>query len=291
MNFNFPENETKFKCMLYSEAGTGKTVSVVTLLKVKGLKVRILCIENNALPAIKEGLRLHNIDSLEEGQLTITTITGGTITSTEAFQEQTDTGYYEGIVSKFMNFKGMDVATGKEVALGNCLNWANDTILVVDGLTMLEYSCATRGRAKTAGNKDPRAAFYAGQDLLKGTIFSLAEKGKGNLLLLAHSTQSDEVARGRHQGLTEIHPALGTRSVVSTHLGRFSNVFYARRNLQQKGQNSYVWTVAEPKAYTIARNIETKGKKYLDREVTLNNLPADFSYEGYNFFPQLNKAP
>ena len=287
--FHFPVTDYKFKAMLYAAAGVGKTVATTTLLKIPGLKVRYLCIENNSLPAIEQGLKIHGINDLEEGQCVISTVTGSNSVSAEQFMEQTDSEYYTSIITKLVQYKGTDVATGKQISLGNTLGWKNDTILVIDGLTMLEYACSIRGRskAKAENNKDPRAAFYAGQDALKAAVFKVAEQGTGNFLLLAHSTQSDEEARKKHKGLTEIHPALGTRSVVSTHLGRFSNVFYARINIQQKDPFRYVWSVGDPDVYTIARNIDTKGKPYKGREVNLNNLPADFSYEGYNFFPHL----
>jgi len=277
--FNFPKK--RLAMLLYSMAGMGKSISIATLLKVPGLKVRLLAMEDNCLPAIEEGFAIHGITELEEGQFTIAEIGGNAITTVETFANQTDDSVYQSAVMKLMNFQGTDVATGKDVRLGNALSWGNDTVLVIDGLTMLQFACASRGKVKTDGNKDARAAFYAGQDALLGYIYQFMQRSKAHFVLLAHETSSDPEQLAKHKTLLATHPALGTRSIVSPFLGRFSVVLYAKYNKQTR---QYVWSGEEPNTMTVMRNIKTKGLSYNGRQVTNSNLPADFSFEGYNFF-------
>jgi len=287
INFNFPNK--RLAMLLYSQAGKGKSVSIVTLLKIPGLKVRLLVLESNCLPAIQEGLSIYGIDHLEEGQLTIAEVNSAAITSADAFTEQTDDSAYTAAVSKLIMFNGVDVATGKEVKLGNALSWGSDTCLVIDGLTMLQYACATRGKHKasaTGAGKDPRAAFYAGQDALTGYVYQIMQRSNAHIVLLAHETSSDPEQRAKHKGLMQVHPAVGTRSIVSPFLGRFNVVLYAKFNSQTR---KYVWSGAEPDTMTVMRNITTKDMKYEGRVVTDSNLPADFSFEGYNFFDDYTK--
>lgn len=280
--FKFPKK--RLAMLLYSMAGMGKSCSIATLLKIPGLKVRILALEDNCLPAIEESFAIHGITSIEEGQLTIADVTGNAITTADTFTKQSDDSVYQAAVMKLINFQGTDVATGKDVKLGNALNWGNDTILVLDGLTMLQYACATRGKAKieeAGGNKDPRAAFYAGQDTLIGYIYQFMQRSKAHFLLLGHETSSDPEQLAKHKTLQATHPALGTRSIVSPFLGRFSVVLYAKYNKQTR---QFVWSGEEPNTMTVMRNITTKGLTYKGRPVTNSNLPADFSFEGYHFF-------
>lgn len=279
MEFKFPKK--RLCALIYSQPCMGKSVALVTLLKIPGLKVRLLVLEDNSLPAIEEGLKLHNITSLEEGQFTIAEVKGGGISSTDKFIDQTDESSYINAVSKLLNFSGFDVATSKDVKLGNTLNWGNDTVLCIDGLTMLQYACGNRGHVKAVGNKDPRAAFYAGQDALLGYVYQLMQNSKAHIVVLGHETTSDEVALSKHKQLMATHPALGTRSIVSPFLGRFNNVLYAKLNKQTK---KYVWSVEEDRVMTAHRNIVTKDNPYEGKPVTLNNLPADFSYSGYHWF-------
>jgi len=284
MTFQFHFPKERLAALIYGQPGIGKSVSLVTLLKVKNLKVRILAMEDNALPAIRDGLRIHGITELEEGQLTIAEVKGGSITTSDKFISQTDDSSYQAAVTKLMNYVGFDVATGKEVKLGNVMSWDNNCVLCLDGLTMLQYACYNRGKVKADANgtgKDPRAAFYAGQDSLIGYCYQLLQNSKAHIVILAHETQSDEVAVSKHKALLKIHPQLGTRSIVSSFLGRFNVVLYAKQNKQTR---KYVWSGEEPDTMTVVRNITTKDITYEGKAVNLNNLPADFSWEGYSWF-------
>jgi hypothetical protein len=277
--FQFPKK--RFVGMIYSSAGTGKTVSAMTALKVPDLKVRVLCTETNALTGIEEALAIHGITDLQEGQLTIA-VAQGEACSLEEFQEQSSDASYKAITSKLFNFIGHDVATGKEVRLGKVQSWGKDTLFILDGMTMFESSCAGRGLqlAKAQNNsKDARAVFYAGQKVLVGAVFTLAEESTGHMLVLAHQAMSDEVALKKYKLSKMVNPGFGTRSVIDKLAGRFSSILYMRYNTQTK---AYVWSAEETDAYTISRGIDRA--KLKKERITLNNLPADFSHPVYDFF-------
>lgn len=279
IKFNFPKK--RFCGMIYSSAGTGKTISAMTALKVPNLKVRVLCTETNALTGIEEALAIHGITELKEGQLTIA-VAQSSSSSLEEFQDNSSDSFYKAITTKLFQFNGIDAATGKEVKLGKVQDWGTDTLFILDGMTMFESSCAGRGlvNAKLQNNgKDARAIFYAGQKVLVGGVFSLIEEGKGHMLILAHQAMSDEVSMAKYKLTKTINPGFGTRSVIDKLAGRFSSILYMRFNEQKK---KYVWSAEEKDAYTISRGIDRTRCKELG--VTLNNLPADFSHELYTFF-------
>lgn len=279
IKFQFPKK--RFSGMIYSSAGTGKTISAMTALKVPNLKVRVLCTETNALTGIEEALAIHGITELQEGQLTIA-VAQSTSSSLEEFQDNSSDAFYKAITGKLFNFIGTDVASGKEVRLGKVQEWGTDTLFILDGMTMFESSCSGRGLtiAKSQNNaKDARAIFYAGQKVLVGAVFSLIEESKGHVLVLAHQAMSDETAMSKYKLSKPINPGFGTRSVIDKLAGRFSSILYMRYNNQKK---QYVWSAEEPEAYTISRGIDKVKCKQLG--ITLNNLPADFSHELYNFF-------
>lgn len=279
LGFQFPKK--RLACMIYAAAGQGKTISAMTLCLVKGLKVRVICTEANAVSGIQEALEIHKIE-LEEGQLTIAIAESDAPSSLDTFQNEDNDDAYRAIFSRLMNFKGFDVKTGKEVALGNVFNWKQDCALVLDGMTMTEFACSSRGKmlATQSNNaKDARAVFYAGQKVLIGATFQLVEKAKCHIIVLAHQALSDEEAVKKYKLEKKINPAVGTRSVIDKLSGRFSNIFYMRYNKLKK---QYVWSVAEDEAYTVARNIDLALCK--KENLQLNNLPADFSHPIYSAF-------
>jgi len=272
--------------LIYGGAGSGKSVSLATLLKVvlkngNKLKIRIFCLEDNSLPAIIRSFQIHNITDLEEGQLVICTPPQGAIGSSTEFQDANSDKFYQNIISQICNFKGTDVATGKEVSLGNVSTWDKDTVLALDGLTNFQYACGARGKVKAKAvnnDKDPRAVFYAGQQVLTDGIKQILGMTKCHFILFAHDTASDEAMVAKYNGLKAIHPAVGTRSIVSQFCGNFSYVFLSRKI---DINNTFFWSVADSKAYT-RDSIDREKCKEL--KIPLDKLPADFSHELYDFF-------
>lgn len=281
VKFSFPKR--RFAGMIYSSAGTGKTISAMTALKVPDLKVRVLCTEANALTGIEEALAIHGITDLQEGQLTLAIPEVDSASSADAFMTQETDNFYQSIISKIMMFKGQDVATGKQVNLGKVMSWKQDSLFILDGMTMFESACSSRGRkiwaTQAGGNKDPRMAFYKGQDALVGGLFQIVENSGCHVLVLAHQAMSDEVQQEKHKLTKSINPGFGTRSVIDKLAGRFSSILYMRYNRQQK---KFVWSAEEKDAYTISRGIDRTKLKTMG--INLSNLPADFSHELYNFF-------
>lgn len=280
--FNFPAK--RLAMFLYSQAGVGKSVSLCTLLKIPGIELCILPLEDNCLPAIQEGLRIHGITELRKGQLVIADMNNSAITSATTFVDQSDDSVYQAAVQRLMNFTGTDVATGETLKLGNALAWKNNRVLAIDGLTMLQFACQSRGKVKAASqnnDKDPRMAFYQGQDALLGYVYQILQRSKAHIVLLGHEAMSDEAQQSKHKSLKNVHPYLGTRSIVSPFMGRFNVVLYAKYSARLR---KYVWSAQEDGVMTVVRNITTKDKTYDGFKVSLNQLPADFSFDGYDFF-------
>lgn len=280
VGFKFPKK--RLAALIYSGAGTGKTITAMTACLVKGLKVRVLAIEANAMQGIEEAIAIHNIQ-LEEGQLIVAVPDNDSAATAADFMNQETDAYYQSIISRILNFKGYDIATGKEVNLGKVMSWKLDSCFILDGMTMFENSCAARGRkkAKDAGTaKDARAAFYAGQDALVGGIFQVIEQSGCHCIVLAHQAMSDQEQMNKHKLVKSINPGFGTRSVIDKLAGRFTIILYQRYN-QQKRQ--YVLSAEEADAYTISRGIDRNKLKQFN--IDLRNLPANFSHEIYaNYF-------
>ena len=270
---------------VYGSAGTGKSVALITLLKVlkrnPKLKVRIFCLEDNSLPALVQAFKIHGIEDVAEGQLVICTPPQGIVDSSTAFQDTSSDAFYQNILKQIFAFTGTDVATGKTVSLGKISTWDEDTVLCLDGLTNFQYACAFRGKviaANDKADKDARAVYFAGQRTLMNGIKQILGMTKAHFILLAHDTASDEAAVAKYHGLKPIHPALGTRSIVSQFMGNFSYVFYAKKI---EINNTYVWSLLEKGAYTRDSIDRDKCKEL---KLSLDKLPADFSHELYNFF-------
>jgi hypothetical protein len=270
---------------IYGQAGSGKSVALITLLKCllanPKLKVRIFCLEDNSLPALILGFKIHGIEDLLEGQLVICTPPQGKVDSSIAFQDASSDAFYQSILKQIFTFSGIDIATGKQVSLGNISTWDEDTVLCLDGLTNFQYACSFRGKVKAIEGKngnDARAVFYAGQTVLMQGIKQILGMTKCHFILLAHDTTSDEAAQAKYHGLKAIHPALGTRSIVSQFMGNFSYVFYSKR---VEINNTYFWSLAEKGAYTRDSLDRDKCKEL---KLSLDKLPADFSHELYGFF-------
>lgn len=288
VNFGFAFPKKRLVAMLYSGAGTGKTISAMSVLKVKdalgkGLKVRIHAIEANSMTGIQEALKIHDITDLEEGQLTIAVPSSTAAANTSEFMERETDAFYVAIIEQLISFKGVDVKTGKQVNLGKVMSWGADCVYILDGMTMFESACSARGRKKYSqepgGGKDARMAFYRGQEALVGGVFQIAEESKCHVIILAHQAMSDDAQKEKHKLTKNINPGFGTRSVIDKLAGRFSIILYMRKNVQK---GTYVWSAEEPDAYTISRGIDKDKCKKLG--FNLQNLPADFSHELYDFF-------
>ena len=276
--FKFPKKRVIM--MLYGKAGVGKTITIMTLLK-RGLKVRVLCAEANAITGIEEALAIHKIE-LAEGQLIVAFPGNESASSTDAFANQETDAFYLAIVGKIVNFKGFDVATGKEVTLGKVMAWDTTCAFVLDGMTMTENACAARGRkmfkeAPGENKNDQRMAFYKGQDALVGLVFQVIETSGCHVFILAHQTIMDEKTKLKGGFEHEINPGFGTKSVVDKLAGRFTQIFYMRKN---RVTNQFVMSAMEDKAYTISRGIDRDKCRKL--KIELNTLPADLSHEIYD---------
>jgi hypothetical protein len=294
IDFSFFPKE-RLAALVYGPACVGKSVAIASLLKVPGLKVNVLSLEDNSIPALREGLRIHGITELREKQLVIAKPALGEIPTAEEFIENTNESAYMAIMAKLFGFTGTDISNGKSVNLGKVTSWDANTVFVLDGLTMFHFSCYARGKQRSrkanGGKINAQSEFFAGQDTLIGAIYQLIQTSKCHIVVLAHEavTITDEKSTKQLKALDlpEIHPAMGTRTIISGFCGRFREVYYASKltdeaKVMNKHLTSkFIWSAEKDNVYTGHRLDPAKFKA---AGFKMDKLPADFSHELYGFF-------
>ena len=295
------EQETKLgrvTGIIYGGAGVGKSVAIYSILRLcesnPDLKIRILFTESNAWGGFQDAIRIHNLRNFYPEQVVIAYLenTKGYAT-VEEFTEGTNDKAYAGVVSNSsVKFKGFDITdpTKAKIDCGSPSTWKEDTIYIVDGFSMVDASCIEKGRKKTVDqktNNDPRALFYARQNLVENILNKLMEESNCHIFVAAHQTIIDDEAAGKSKLDYRIHPAMTTRSQIDKALGHFGFVYHLYKEPQTGAR---VISVESPKVFTIPRFIDkseinqyntaaVSKKNYL----TLATLPADLTHPVYKF--------
>lgn len=207
---------SKFTFLLYGEPGTGKSTSVVTLLKPSNLvlnpnlKLRFLCTDPNALLGIEEGITRHGI-KLKEGQLLtqVVKVSNKQGTTSKDRAEEFFTNFMQlddslalkvkttpterlkrclfvRILQGLAAFKGIDMCTKEEVNCGDFLAWKDDVVFVIDGLTAITESIVDviLGKRILTGLTDYNLFL---QIMQRQFILPLTVQGECSVVLLAHA--------------------------------------------------------------------------------------------------------
>ncbi len=289
--------------LLYGGAGDGKTVAAMSVLKNPNLNVRVIVMEDNCVPGIQAAMAIHGITELREGQLLIASPAMGGADTSEAFIAGESDVFFNNAVKKLLDYSGIDALTGKEVKIGHYKNFKSNDVIILDGVTMVQYAAQAAGRKKSRDDntsKDPRAGFYKGQDLLNTYIYQLIQNSSCHVIVLAHSTVSitDDKSGAKNIALDlpTIHPALGTRSIVEPFCGRFQHVLYCEQNAPGALQ-PYVWNGAKKDALVISSRLGltpeklaqysyqgTGAKANAKSPITMTTLPPDFTHPLYDLF-------
>ena len=245
-----------FKTLVYGDTGTGKTVSVATLL-LAGQKVRFLAAENNAVSGIKAGVPIWKAEKFAENlaimvpdrpKLSIDKLLKiqekFIITPIETQMKSVDPNRkdytrYLSVIKSFASFRS---ESGED--FGTLDQWEDDVTLVVDGLTII---CEAIKQAVIGGKlTTTQPEWGAMQSQLMTLIRLLTEDTRCNVVVLAHPCK-------------ETDPILGTQRIYPANLGQalnpliptcFTDVIYAERK-----EKRFVWSLDHKQAVTRASHL------------------------------------
>lgn len=245
-----------FKMLLYGESGTGKTYSIPTLLNA-GYKVRFLAAENNAISgthiALKDWEKSNNKKlkaddfvlmiperpkkSLQDLVASQTTFIGKTLDSQYKGADPKRRNYtrYLEVLKSTVNFK--DSSTG--VDYGSVDDWGEDTVLVIDSLTIV---CEAISQATIGGKLAvSQPEWGVMQKTLVEFMRQLTEDLKCNFVIIGHPTK-------------EIDPVLGVSRIYPASLGQALNnllpAFFTEVVYTFRDKKKFYWTTEHRLAVT-----------------------------------------
>lgn len=274
----------KTDIFLYGLPGSGKTVSLTSLLQFPNLKLRVLSTEQNSLIGLRNGLKKYGIKP-EPGQLVIQqvvenrgeTVLKSEVTRTvmyhnldekEALAQKISSGerkkfaQFLNVQKSLINFVGIDFATKEPMDLGNIGSWDSNTVFAVDGI-----SAVTRALfAETTGDRIAvnRNDYGTVQKRLETFTTSVLTSTKASVIMLGHAKRAaDEVT-----GIENITPDLPGIALSSSYGQHYTDSIYADRN-----GNNFYWVGYRNGVLTSPRSLPAKDR-----------LAPDFANKDYSFF-------
>jgi len=276
---------------IYGNAGEGKSSAAFSVIQLEDYNVVIYCPEATSLTALQNAMDIYGIDKLEEGKLTLVIPEKGSFKSKELMMSAADETSYNKLHEVFFQGKGIDAATGKKVTLKKLWEYPKDTIIIYDGWSAIMESIGFKAQAEwdRDNGKDKRNMYQIGQNLV-AKFFNIMDTAKGHFILTAHSMVADDIAQGKFKGLKTINPNFYTKSLCVPVCGKFTTVFYAKRDSLS---NRFTLSLAETSAFTrdsinrlAFKEVADEFNKNLkqNEKITLSSLPTDLTSEVYNFF-------
>lgn len=274
----------KTDIFLYGLPGSGKTVSLTSLLQFPNLKLRVLSTEQNSLIGLRNGLKKYGIKP-EPGQLVVQqvvenrgeTVLKSEVTRTvmyhnldekEALAQKISSGerkkfaQFLNVQKSLVNFVGIDFATKEPMDLGNIGSWDSNTVFAVDGI-----SAVTRALfAETTGDRIAvnRNDYGTVQKRLETFTTSVLTSTKASVIMLGHAKRAaDEVT-----GVENITPDLPGIALSSSYGQHYTDSIYADRN-----GNNFYWVGFRNGVLTSPRSLPAKDR-----------LVPDFANKEYSFF-------
>lgn len=209
------------KMILIGDSGTGKTGSLVSLVKA-GYKLRIMDFDG-LLRILVEQIKLQCPDKIKN-------------VSFLPFKDKlraSDSGAMpDGIPMGFANaIKALMRWKDGDEDLGNPADWGPDTVLVIDTFTRVS-DCALRWgefmtpKGKESGKSDGRAPFYTAQGAILDLMTILnAESFHTNVILIAHVAYQD-----RGDGTIRGFPRAVGKAINTEIPGFFEHILVAERS-------------------------------------------------------------
>lgn len=276
--------------LLFGLGGTGKTVSIMSLLKIPGLKLRILLTDSNTLSGIRAGLQIHDI-KLSPGQLIVMSPLQKTdnkkifsqttedhakylkLSSKDLFKVEIDSNtrskyqHFLDIQRGMSDFIGIDFFTKEIVNCGNIgdsTQWDTSCFLAIDGLTTISRAISDE---TLCGRTNLQIQDYGDiQNKLESFIYKLTTFTDCSVGILAHA----KVADAELSAIETISVAIPGTALSGKLTGFFTNSIYCE-NIDGK---RYWQGLAKGRRISISvRDIPEKEK-----------LEPDFSKPEYTFF-------
>ena len=261
------------KILLYGGGGTGKTVSLATIVPTlsEGGRLVIVKTERNAVSGLEKGFAIHKITpkpgqvitvfpkkkekafenlkiSVREFQnTTLRSAKSGNSDSTEGREKFT---YFQDILNALTNFEGEDYVTNEIIKIGNVGELTINDVLVVDGHTPIvsEVWGTIVGTRLVTNMGDYMPVQKVILDIMRN-LHAL----ECHIVLLGHSKQTyKEVSDGKTTtsvpDRTVFNAGCGEANYEQIK-GCFTDMIHAS---DMNGR--YVWDVKNPKIDTIIRN-------------------------------------
>lgn len=267
------------KILGIGDSGTGKTHVIGTALEA-GMKVRVLSAESNCLPVLRKVLSLYEAEvkakkapALEEGQFAVCVPARPKKTSVDISEssEKSLKLSIEGMANagsvnrllhnRFANIckaqsDFVDTFTG--VSYGQCDDWGDDTLFVIDSMTILCESVMSH----TVGDKKTvsRPEWLYAQKAFMQYISFVTEDLQCSVYMTAHPNKELD----QNLGCTRIYPSNIGQALNTLLPGKFSEVVWCYRE-DEKGKSVYYWS--------------TKDKLCVTRHTLLpcsDKIPQDF---------------
>lgn len=272
----FAEHAHPFRCMVVGDPGSGKTGAMACFANA-GFKLRVIDFDGNPEPLVRwvKPECLKNIDmAFVEDPLRY----GMRFVETHGLPEAFQSGW------KLLDrWKYTDPYTGEEVDLGQSKDWGPDTIVVLDGTTVM--SKAAKRRVMARNNRTPdnfRDSDYgSAMDELEGLFEKLSSlNNRFHAIVLAHlklvgpadlRKGDDELTKELKEKAAEITPTKLFPAVLGKQLprsvaGHFPCVVLAEQKFGAGGK-------------FLGRRLSTISKPDLDLKVPAPDLPAELPIE------------
>lgn len=199
------------KMILIGDSGTGKTGSLVSLVKA-GYKLRIMDFDG-LLRVLVEQIKLQCPDKLKNVNY---------LSFADELKASDAGPIPKGMPKAFNNaMKALE----KWEDLGDPGEWGPDCVLVIDTFTRVS-DCALRWAESMHPNKDGRAGYYTAQNVVLELMTVLnSESFKTNVILIAHVSYQD-----RGDGTIRGFPRAVGKAINTEIPGFFEHILVAERS-------------------------------------------------------------
>lgn len=270
--------------LLYGAAGSGKTITALSILKDSKYKIRILALDANALAGIQDAIRIHNI-KLIESQLIVAIPTSRKINFSYDNVKKGDSSDFTAINAQLNNFTGIDLSNNSEVQCGSICDFDENTVFIIDSFSTWQDTIRSHAtKILLAKQSNPENGVNGMslvgemQNIVLAFIENIQKNIKCHFILVAHEAVNGEEALAASKGtLKTITPNFPGVKNTAQFLGKFAIVLYCKYLPMSK---KYI-IVAED-----IKDIISVVPRYIpkDKNLKLSELIPDLTNKEYLLF-------